>query len=327
MVRRSEEIKVGTMVVVSVTLFLSALVFVGGANLLRKKKVTYTTYFRFAGGLEPGSFVRFGGLKVGTVQAADIDPQETTRIRVRLQIADKTPIRTNSKARISTLGLLGENYVEISPGTSGAPLLPPGGEIHGDEIIQLADIFNNANNLTVNANQLVRDLGDKLVMLTNNANQLVDNLNAMTGPRSREHFNAILSNADAMLSESRPHLARTLANLDAAGDKLGPAIDKANVTLAHANTLTENLNTVVLENRSEIHQVLLHLRDSLADTRRLVVDIDDTVVGDRENLDETLENIRATSQNLKEFSDTLKRRPYSLIRVKEEKDRVPPFGK
>src|SRR5712692_9670394 len=104
MARTAEEIKVGVMVVVAVILFLTTLVFVGGVNLFHKKKVTYTTYFKFAGGLEPGSYVRFGGLKVGTVRSADIDPQDSTRVRVRLLVNADAPVRSNSKARISTLG-------------------------------------------------------------------------------------------------------------------------------------------------------------------------------------------------------------------------------
>src|SRR5579863_10465014 len=98
MAKGNEEIKVGAVVVVSLVIFVTALVFVGGVNLFRKPKVAYTVYFRFAGGLEPGSFVRFGGMKVGTVQDAAIDKGDTTRIRVRLLVADGTPIRTNSKA-------------------------------------------------------------------------------------------------------------------------------------------------------------------------------------------------------------------------------------
>src|SRR3989442_8903148 len=116
MPRSREEVKVGWVVILAGILLLASLVFVGGVNLLRKKKVTYTTYFKFAGGIEPGSLVRFGGLKVGSVQAEEIDPGDSTRIRVRLFVAAKTPIRTNSKARISTLGFLGENYVEVSAG-------------------------------------------------------------------------------------------------------------------------------------------------------------------------------------------------------------------
>jgi ABC-type transporter Mla subunit MlaD len=56
-------------------------------------------------------------------------------------------------------------------------------------------------------------------------------------------------------------------------------------------------------------------------------DVQETLDANRANLDETLENIRASSQNLKQFTDTIKQRPFSLIRIKAQKDRVPPLGK
>ena len=327
MPKREEQIKVGALVVVAVVLFLSALMFVGGVNLLRKKRVTYTAYFKFAGGLEPGTFVRFGGLKVGTVQSAEIDPQDSTRIRVRLAVNADTPIRANSRARISTLGFLGENYVEVSPGTRDAERLKPGGELPAAEIVQLADVFNNVNNITVNANKLVNDLDDKFLVLANNANQLISNLNNVVGPENRQHLQAALANVDALLAETRPHLKVSLANIDTASGKLAPTIDNANQTITQTKTLATNLNRTIEENRKEIHEALIRLRASLVEAQALMANVQDTLDNNRANLDETLENIRASSQNLKEFTDLVKRQPYSLIRVKTQKDREPPVGK
>src|SRR5712692_8144950 len=327
MPRNREEVKVGLVVILAGILLLASLVFVGGVNLLRKKKVTYTTYFKFAGGIESGSFVRFGGLKVGSVQAAEIDPGDSTRIRVQLRVNAETPVRTNSRARISTLGFLGENYVEISPGTREAALLAPGREIPPLEIVQLADVFNNVNNITVNANRLVNDLDDKFMVLAANANELVKNLNAVTNPENRQHIEATLRNIDAILADSRPKLSQTLDHLQMASGKLSPALDNANAAIVRANTLVGNMNGLVQENRQEIHQVLVRLGDSIVDLRQLLVEIDDLVVNNRANVDETLENIRVSSQNLKQFTGTIKQRPFSLLRVKAERDRVPPVGK
>ena len=327
MARNSEEIKVGVMVVAAAILFLTAAVFVGGYNVLRKKTVAYTTYVKFAGGLQPGTFVRFGGLKVGTVRSADIDPQDSTRIRLRFEVNAGTPLRTNSRARISSLGFLGENYLEVSPGTRDATLLPPDSEVPSQEIVQLADVFNNVNNITVNANKLVNDLDDRLLVVTDNFNQLIGNLNAVVGPGNREHLNASLANLDAMLAESRPRLTKTLTNLDSTSAKLGPTIENANQTINRAGTLATNLNSVVEENRKEIRDVLLDLGRSLLEARQLIMNLNDTLESNRANLDESLENIRVSSQNLKQFTDTVKQRPFSLIRIKAEKDRVPGGGK
>jgi len=327
MARTNEEIKVGVVVVVAALLFLVALVFVGGVNLLRKKKIEYTTYFKFAGGLEPGSLVRFAGFKVGAIRSASLDPKDSTRVRIILQVDDGTPVRTNSKARISSLGFLGENYLEISSGTRDAAPLPAGSEIPTAEIVQLTDVFNNVNNITLNATKLVNDLDDRVLALSDNANQLIKNLNDVVSPENKEHFSSVIANADGMLKESRPHMEKTLANLETASGKVSPTIDNLNGTIGKANKLTDHLDAVVVENRKEIHDTLLRLQASLTDAERMINDLDDTLGANRGNLDETLENIRATSENLKEFTDTLKQHPYSLIRIKAEKDRLPPTGK
>ena len=327
MARTNEEIKVGVVVVVAALLFLLALVFVGGVNLLRQHKVEFTAYFRFAGGLEPGSLVRYGGFKVGTVKSASLDRTDPTRIRIVLQVDPATPVKTDSKARISSLGFLGENYLEISAGTRDAAPLPPGSEIPTVEIVQLSDVFNNVNNITVDATKLVNDLDSRILVLSDNVNQLVKNLNDVVSPANKAHLDSLLANADGMLKESRPDVEKTLASLNAASGKLSPAIDNLNVTMGKANQLADHLDGVVAENRKQIHESILRLQASLAEAEKMIGDLDDTLGANRDNLDETLENIRVTSENLKEFTDTLKQRPYSLIRIKAEKDRVPPTGK
>ncbi|MHB8654376.1 MAG: MlaD family protein [Terriglobia bacterium] len=327
MAKGSEEIKVGSVVVVAIVIFLTALVFVGGVNLFRTKKVIYTTYFKFAGGLEPGSFVRFGGMKVGTVEGAKIDPGDTTRIRVRLKVDAGTPIRTNSNARISSLGFLGDNYVEVSPGTRDAPRLPPGSVIPSTEIVQLADVFSNVNNITLSANKLVTDLDNRVLVVTDNLNQLVTNLNAVVDQPNRQHLAAALANVDAMLADTRPEMKTTLDNINKASAKFGPTMDSAHATMEKANKTVESMNSMLEENRPALRENLLRLRESLVEAQRLMADVDDTLNSNRPNLDETMENIRAASQNLKQFTDEVKQRPFSLIRMKVEKDHVPPTGK
>ena len=327
MAKDREEIKVGAVVVVSVVIFLTALVFVGGVNLFQKKKVFYTSHFKFAGGLEPGSFVRFGGMKIGTVDSAEIDHPDTTRIRVRLKVSDKAPIRTNSVARISSLGFLGDNYIEISPGTADAAILKPGSDIPTTEIVQMADVFANVNNVTLSANKLVTDLDNRVLVVTDNVNQLVTNLNAVVNEPNRQHLAAALANVDAMLADTRPEMKAALDNINKASVKLGPTMDSAHATMEKANKTVESMNAMLEENRPALRENLLRLRESLVDAQRLMGDIDDTLNSNRPNLDETLENIRAASQNLKQFTDEVKQRPFSLIRIRAEKDHIPLTGK
>src|SRR5208283_4252891 len=159
---------------------------------------------------------------------------------------------TNSKARISSLGFLGENYLEVSSGTRDAALLPEKSEIPSVEIVQLADVFNNVNAITLNATKLVNDLDDRVLALSDNANLLIKNLNDVVSPENKEHFSSVLANTDGMIKESRPHMEKTLANLESASAKVSPTIDNVNGTIGKANKLTDHLDAVVVENRKEI---------------------------------------------------------------------------
>jgi len=324
---RSEEVKVGAVVVVAAVLFLAVLASVGGVNLFRKPRAAYTTSFKFSGGLEPGAFVRFGGLKVGVVQSTEIDPQDSTRVRMKLAVNLGTPIHADSRAKISALGFLGENYLEISPGTRNAPLLKPGSEISAEEIAQITDIFNNVNTATANANTLITHLDERLVVIAGKADELLSNFNAVVNAENRKRIDSMLANIDGMLAEDRGPLNKSLGNIEAASGKLGPAMENANQTLAQTKALATNLNATVEENRREIREVLTNLRTSLIEVRQLMGDMQSLLENNRSNLDESLENIRTSSQNLKEFTDQVKRQPGSLIRLNKQKDRLPPPGK
>ena len=327
MAKREEEIKVGLVVIVAVVLFLTALVAVGGVNLFRKKRVSYTTHFKFAGGLEPGAFVRFGGLKVGVVQSAQIDPNDTTRVQVKLAVNEKTPIRQDSRAKISTLGPLGENYLEISPGTLASGLLPPGNDIPADETVQMADILNNVNAATLNANTLIKHVDERIVVVADKAQELITNFNSLVNEENRHRIDSVIANIDAILAENRAPLKSTIANMDTTTAKLGPAIDNANQTITSTKKLADNLDATVSENREDINKALVELRKALVETRALMSDMQSMMDNNRANLDESLDNIRTSSQNLKEFTDQVKRQPYSLVRIKTQKDREPPTGK
>ena len=79
---------------------------------------TYTVYayFNDAGGLAPRARVSMAGVTVGQIREVSLD-QETFQARVVVDIeAGYSSIPADSSAIIRTSGLLGEQYIDISPG-------------------------------------------------------------------------------------------------------------------------------------------------------------------------------------------------------------------
>ena len=83
--------------------------------------------FASADGIANGTDVRLHGIKIGTVSSMNLDPK-TYQAVVHVQIRDDIQIPDDSTIKVTSSGILGGNYVAISPGAS-ASMLKPGGEI------------------------------------------------------------------------------------------------------------------------------------------------------------------------------------------------------
>src|SRR6266487_5919921 len=107
---RREQVWVGLFVLAAAPLLIGTVLSVVGT--FSRGNIPHRAYFKFAGGLEPGAAVRFGGMKAGSVQAVRVDPDDSTRIEVDFNVARDIPLKADSVAKIASLGALGDNYVE-----------------------------------------------------------------------------------------------------------------------------------------------------------------------------------------------------------------------
>ena len=121
---RREQVWVGLFVLAAAALLIGSVLSVAGT--FSRGNIPHRAYFKFAGGLEPGAVVRFGGMKAGSVQAVRVDPDDSTRIEVDFNVARDIPLKADSVAKIASLGALGDNYVELTTGTRQAVAAAPG---------------------------------------------------------------------------------------------------------------------------------------------------------------------------------------------------------
>ncbi|MFZ4541408.1 MAG: outer membrane lipid asymmetry maintenance protein MlaD [Rickettsiales bacterium] len=72
-------------------------------------------------GIAPGSTVRVGGIKIGVVEALDLDPKSFQAV-AKLRIGNNVKLPRDSSAAVQSAGLLGEKYLAIEPGGDEANL-------------------------------------------------------------------------------------------------------------------------------------------------------------------------------------------------------------
>ena len=113
---KHEQALVGTFVIVAVALLIGTV---------------WRSPAHSAGAASPPHLFQVGGrtgagrdgslrrMKAGKVKANHVDPKDSTRIEIDFSVKDGIPVKTNSVAKISSLGALADNYVESGNGDEG----------------------------------------------------------------------------------------------------------------------------------------------------------------------------------------------------------------
>jgi phospholipid/cholesterol/gamma-HCH transport system substrate-binding protein len=121
MSRKFPEILTGLVILVIAAVFL--VYALGRAQAIGGSGYLLRAQFSDIGGLTVGSNVEIGGVTVGHVVDASLDPQTYAAV-VTVRINNGIKIPADTSASISSEGLLGGNYVGLSPGGSNTMLAP-----------------------------------------------------------------------------------------------------------------------------------------------------------------------------------------------------------
>ncbi len=162
-------------VVAALALLVAALAIVGitSRQKLFERKVDYYSLFPDAAGLKEGSGVWFQGVEVGYVSRLQFSSNpESPKVVVRYKIsANLVPrIRSDTKASIKSLGLLGDKYLALITPQKENPAaenILPDHEIPIDPAINLEALGRGAQDVI----QGVQDLSDNLNKLLTNINE------------------------------------------------------------------------------------------------------------------------------------------------------------
>ncbi len=322
----SNEAKVGVLVIAAMTIFVGTFLSVATIQL-GGTKVEYRTYFKFAGGVETGDLVRYGGRKAGVVRRISSAADDPTTTEIILDMREDVPVNERSIAKISSLSALGDNYIEVTPGENSAARIPPGGVIASEEAISFSDITAKVVEVTDNANVLMTELKGDISLLIGDLRDLTANLQELTGEDNQRNIHDLLANANQLVEEQGPKFDRITSQISELIEHVDATVTDLRKVAQTADDTVANVNRTVDETREPIKKDLEELEATLVEARRMLEDIRSVVAVNGVNIDETLQNFRATSENLEQFSDELKQRPWSLIRTKAKPDRqVPPTG-
>ena len=305
----STEAKVGAFVLGSVVVLAFAIIRLLDAQL-SGHVVPYHTYLQYAGGLESGAQVLFGGINVGRVTTVRPAASDPTKIEIQVDVKENTPLNEKSVAKLGFISVMSGAALSVTTGSNNAKRLPAGSEIPSQEAASLDAITAKMAGVADNANGLITEVRGELGGISRDARTLLANLNTVAGKANQQKVQAALDNVNTMLATERPKIDRLT--------------DQLNAVSQHADEAIQNVNGTVSDVRQPIREDLAQLQSTLLQTKQLLAEMQVLVRANDYKIDDTIENLRTATENLGQLTESVKQQPWSLIRVKQPEDRKLP---
>ena len=319
MEEKKEQVFVGLFVIVATALLIFTVFALSGAFAGAAK--TYHAKFPNVGGLSPGASIHYGGLgqKVGRVEKMQIDTSDPRLIDMTFSVKKDVPIKTDSLVSIQSTSPLGDNHVEIKPGSPTAPLAPAGAQLPAKPYVGFNDLSEQISNLSPKAQELMDNLNQRVKEL----GTTIARINELLNDKNRANISGSLETLNGMLKEDRPLVSSTLKNVNSASERFGPLLEQLKKATDQANATLKNVDGVIGENREDLRASVVKLHQSLNTVEELTRRLNQTLDVNSENIDVILDNFRHASENLREFTDEIKSRPSSLVNSSSPREHKP----
>lgn len=182
---------VGIFVFLGIAILVAGVMTLGGQQKKFVKAIQLKAVFDDIGGLQPGNNVWFSGVKIGTVRKINFYGDSQVEIEMNVEEEVREFIRKDSKATLSSDGLIGNKIIVIYGGTTLAPPVENGDRL---ESVMPLDTDKMMETLQENNKNLV-DITNDLKLLTGKLAAGEGIVGAvMTDSTLAENFRAIISN-------------------------------------------------------------------------------------------------------------------------------------
>lgn len=226
---------------------------------------TVHAVFNSVAGLDNKSAVRIAGVRMG--QVTDIKLLPDGKAEVTMEIDRDVQLHRNATAAVANLGLLGEKYVELNPGTANEPLVPP----------EQALVLPGSQPASID------QVTDQISAIATDVKAITASLRAsMAGPEGQKRLQDIVGNVDQITAQIRELVAANRENVDATLGNVRAVTAELRTSIPHLadsiEKVADALSGTVNENRANLQGVVENLR-SLSGELRTTADNLNAITG------------------------------------------------
>jgi phospholipid/cholesterol/gamma-HCH transport system substrate-binding protein len=238
----SQAIKVGIFSTLALVVAAYLILRIEDLNPFAESQTRIDAVFDSVAGLDDKASVRVAGVRIGRVDGIALDGRKA---RVTLVLEQPVALTEGSRARIANMGLLGDKYVELVPGPSGAPPLAEGTVLVGKTPVSFDDAMAKFEDIGTSIQQVTGSLSGKGDQDTPLA-RLISNLEATT------------AEIRILVATNREQVSGTVRNFESFSATLARELP---VLSDRLETLIAQVGDVVGENRDELHGSLANIEE------------------------------------------------------------------
>ena len=346
------EAKVGLVVFAAILVLIGVYWFLGALRLTTTSFPIYAI-FSDAQKLDEGADVRMAGVKVGVVQSVALTSNSMARVNMLIWNNNKIP--EDSEAQITRGGFIGDNYMEILPGSS-SKYLKSGSRIRTKQQVEMEKLIGDASQLLLelkkSAAGINQILGDREVIASvkqtiltlkttaESASLLVQsaqNMIAQTSPEIQKVFGNIAqasedatritsSLEDIITKDTRPNIQAILTQAREAATGLNKSIEQAQDMISSMGAVSTQVGGTLAKLNivaEQAEQIMMNLNQASGEIKNLAADKEL-----QDNLKATLRNTSEATEQAKELVTSLNRK-YGGIKpctTPAQRDAIPEEG-
>ena len=245
-------------------------------------------------GLSEGASVQYNGIAVGTVEDLSLMPNDPRKVVARIRLDAATPVRVDTRAKLSITGLTGTTFIQLTGGSPGAaPLRAQGGRevpVIPTEPSALQNIAQTADRIVARVDEILSEENVAHVSAT------LENLEAVSGALAmqRRDLSELVVSARRSSEELEATLRATRGVVEGVDrelvSELPALVDKLDRALGQLEDASTNANALIAENRAPITEftqgglqqvgpTLVELRTLIRDLRRVTNRFDGNPAG------------------------------------------------
>jgi len=294
-----EEIKAGIIIVTSLIILSGFIILIGGSQVFEKLDKYYIKVMN-AAGLEVGSQVKLGGVRIGRVLSIKAPNGPGEPVTVEIGIRKGAALYKGTKASITQIGFVGDIYLLLSVDKTTTERIKVGDIIPSQEQVQFDVLMSKVDGLSQTVDGLIKDI-DKLFSEKN------------------------IKGIETLIGNTNEAIVSGSSNLDKVASGLKGTTNKLELVL-------NEIEELVKGNKGEVSQMIKKAREDLEKAGEMIKSIEATAKSvektsksaDRaielqsQNLEILLNTMNKTTEELQDLFQEIKNKPWSII-YKERK--------